>query len=192
MYKIEQSNKGRSVYAIEDIEKDCIIFEETPSIICEDVYDCIYKLNEIDYFSEFNDLQPSIIDKFMIDYKSIQEDIRTLPKYMQTFFNSFQSNELRLLVSKFQRNAFNYQNQHGGPSALLLKGNLFNHSCDPNISFHIDNNGKFIFKTNRKINKNEELFNKYIDINIPFKERQKLLLFQYGFKCLCEKCIKSR
>jgi SET and MYND domain-containing protein len=197
MYSIINTDKGRGLYASVDIPKDTIIIKEKPSIISEDAYDCVYKLYIYD--SEYDDklmldykvLVPTKIDKYIIDYDQIQKDIKTLPDYMREFFENFDKNKLRILLAKFHRNAFTYSSYHGGGSALLFTGNILNHSCAPNVDFFVDNYGYFIFVTNRAIKKDEELCNKYINVNLSFKKRQKTLLDQYGFVCECEKCISN-
>jgi hypothetical protein len=188
MFKIIDTNKGKSVIAECDIPKDTIIFEEIPIVIGEDMYDCIYNIYENDTASleiEFNKLTPYELDKYAIKYDEILNHIRTLPQYMQDFFLNFKPEKLRLVCTKFYRNAFTYNSQ----SAILMKGRLLNHSCDYNTNFYLDAiNNKYIFKTNRFIKKNEEITDHYIDVNLSIKKRKNLLLTQYGFNCSCIKC----
>jgi hypothetical protein len=195
MYKIQNGEKGREIVATKNLEKDVIILKEHPSIICEDLYDCIYKLyndeDNLELIDKYENMVPIVLDKFIIKQDELEKEISKLPEYMQDFFNNINVTRLRLLAAKFYRNAFNYSNQFGGPSAILFKGNIFNHSCIPNIDFYIDNNGYYIFKTNKFIKEGEELCDRYIDIHLSYKKREKLLLEQYGFICKCVKCTKS-
>lgn len=196
MYKIIDGDYGKHAIATKDIEKDTIVLEENPSIICEDLYDAIYKLYNSE--SEFEDLQdkfeemtPHKLDKHIISCEELDKEIKMLPEYMQQFFKNIEKTKLRLYAAKYYRNGFNYNIDYGGPTAILFQGNLFNHSCDPNINFEIEKKtGKYIFIANKLIKKNEELVDNYININLPYIERQTRLLHQYGFKCKCIKCCK--
>jgi len=194
MYKVIQGYKGREIVATKDIKKGTIILKEYPSLICEDLYDAIYIIyenyeNKTKLQKEFEKMAPYKIDKYMITEEEIRTEIAKMPEHRANFFNNFDIREIRVLAAKFYRNAFNYSVEFGGPSAILFEGNLFNHSCDPNVDFYIDKNGFFIFTTNRDIYASEELTDKYIDVNLSSKKRQKLLLEQYGFFCTCTKCI---
>lgn len=194
MYKVILGNYGRHVIATENIEKDTIILIESPSIICEDMYDCIYKLSTEchDQTENFLKMVPHEIDKYTISYSEIYDDVQSLPEYMKEYFLNMDKIKLRIMATKFYRNGFNYINRHGGPNAILFVGNILNHSCDPNIVYNIDEKtGKFIFRTNKFIYKNEELVHSYIDKNMSYKKRQKILLEQYGFVCKCIKCNNS-
>jgi hypothetical protein len=186
MFKIIETEKGKSIIATCDIVKDTIILEEIPIIIGEDMYDCIYQIYEEELELEFNKLTPYKLDQYTIKYDEILNHIKTLPEYMQDFFLNIKPDKIRLLCTKFYRNAFTYNSQ----SAILMIGRLFNHSCDYNIDFYLDKNNKFIFKTNRFIKKDEELTDHYIDVNLSIKKRKNLLLTQYGFNCLCIKCFR--
>ena len=42
----------------------------------------------------------------------------------------------------------------------------------------------------RDINQDEEIFNSYIDTEMPFDSRQELLQGQYEFICDCQKCLQ--
>ena len=209
MYHIVKNQKGRCLISSKHIPKNTIIIKEKPSIICEDAYDCVYQLynsfqlkfansddniynEDLKYailIADYEEIIPHSIDEYTIEYSQIKEHIQTLPIYMRDFFETFNKNKLRILLSKFHRNAFTYDNFHGGTSAILFIGNILNHSCDPNIEFFIDKNGFFIFKTKRAVKKGEELCNSYIDINLSIKKRKTLLLEQYAFNCECDKCM---
>lgn len=198
MYEVVITNKGRTIIATKNIKIGTIIIKETPLIIGEDVYDILYKIfnsdnNEYDddrIIKSYEELVPHKLDKWVFSYDYLKKDMQTLPVYMQDFFLQFSPCRLQLLVAKFYRNAFNFSrnNNNFAPSAILFYGNILNHSCDNNIDFEVDKNGNYIFRTNRDINIGEELCDKYIDVNISLKKRQKILLEQYGFLCMCNKC----
>jgi len=192
MYRIHTNpNNGyRSVIATQDIKKGTIILNEKPALIGEDMYDIIYKLyNEDEDISMFKDLVPFEIDDNVIKYEKILMDIKTLPFYIRNFFLIMDPEEIRLLCAKFYRNAFRYKTE----SAILYQGRLFNHSCNYNVEFELDEkNNSYIFRTTRDIKKNEELTDHYINTNLPFKQRRKLLFDQYAFNCLCLNCLSSK
>jgi hypothetical protein len=204
MYKVIQTEKGRSVVATKNYDKGTIIIKEIPAVVCEDLYDAIYRIytphdtegdedqpdvpdiDDIRY--KYENMMPHKIDKFVITSEQIEKEIEKLPTYMKEFFYNMDQQRLRLLCAKFYRNAFTYDTKYGGPSAILFKGSLLNHSCDPNIDFHIDRSGFFVFTTNRPVFAGEELCDKYLDTTLSYKKRQDILLTQYGFECKCTKC----
>jgi SET domain-containing protein len=87
---------------------------------------------------------------------------------------------------KLKRNMFKFYNTPG----ICFIATRMNHSCDPNITYRVVGN-ELVFKTLKPIKKNEELFDSYIDYNLPKKERQDLLLKRYGFHCTCTKCMNE-
>ena len=67
------------------------------------------------------------------------------------------SNEqVSLLIRKYIQNAFNMDNNKIEiKPCILFYGAIFNHSCNPNVSFKFDSKSKtMIFYSNQKINKN--------------------------------------
>ena len=96
-------------------------------------------------------------------------------------------------------------------AALFSNLSLLNHSCTPNI--RIEHDGVHVkvrvshakkrtrsvgyFKATlnkvfarRDIGQNEEIFNSYIDTDLPFDTRQEILQSQYEFICDCQKCLR--
>eukprot|EP00965_Chrysotila_dentata_P255565 6212268-Pleurochrysis_carterae.AAC.1 len=71
-------------------------------------------------------------------------------------------------------------------------GNLYevisraNHSCSPNAERLLRENHGVELRALRKIAAGEEVTVAYIDLDLPYQERQKHLLQQYGFNCVCE------
>lgn len=196
----EGSTKGRYVIANRFIEKGTIILRERPLLVAEDVYDALYRIYGIDdddecidsddvktFQTAFETLAPHTIDKYVPSYNELQDDIETLPNYIQEFFSqlTWTPQRLRLLVAKFHRNAFTYNSQQ---CAILIQGAMFNHSCNNNLDFHEDNRGCFVFKTNRNIMKGEELCVTYIETNVSRNKRMHTLQYNYGFQCSCTKC----
>lgn len=81
-------------------------------------------------------------------------------------------------------------------SGLWIEPSLFNHSCIPNCI--VNQSGDYMFiRTNRDINKNEELFVKYTDIIDSFSKR--VSTFNHwgegenaSFICNCPRCTLCR
>lgn len=198
--------KGRTVIAATKLSKDTIILKEKPILLAEDVYDALYQiyynddtiLDEIqeELITKFESLAPKVIDKMIISTEDIHKELEKLPEYMREFFINMSNKDslrFRLLVAKFYRNAFKYSptpHSSVAPSALLIQGALFNHSCYNNVNFQVSKTGEFIFTTNREIYEGEELSDSYIDTTLSTKKRQIQLQSQYGFTCTCEKCKK--
>lgn len=207
MFKIDTLNgKGRSVIALQNLQKGTTIIKETPLLYAEDAYDAIYQLyntydiethedEELKQYQQkqFESLIPYELDSKVINNNEINEHIKTLPNYMQDFFNNIDSKRLRLLIAKFYRNAFRNNNDKISrpSSAVLIEGALLNHSCNNNIDFYVSKNGDYIFETNRNINEGEELCDTYIDTTLSFKKRQLRFLTQYNFICTCIKCTNK-
>ena len=96
-------------------------------------------------------------------------------------------------------------------AALFSNLSLLNHSCKPNI--RIEHDGVYVkvwvshlvtwpdldvyVDTLNKvfarchINQDEEIFNSYIDTEMPSDMRQELLQGQYEFICDCQKCLQK-
>ena len=200
---IEIPGKGRGIVATKAIPKNTIILKETPILLVEDVYDALYQL----YYSEdgqyddiqeslieqFESLTPDCLDKYIITTEDIIKDLETLPKYIKEFFENYDPRKLRLHLAKFYRNAFRYADLKSSasiPSAVLIKGALFNHSCCNNSDFRIsESTSDYIFTTNRDIAPGEELCITYLDTNLSTKKRTTQLESQYGFICSCQKCL---
>ena len=187
--------KGRCAIATRRLLKGNVIIKEAPFLVAEDVYDAIYQLYCCDddmaaeASARFESLVPYTIDKYTISYKDICDEITTLPVYMRDAFLQMRPQRLRLLVTKFCRNAFHYSHPGEPPCALLETGTLLNHSCDNNVDFTINKNGDYLFIANRDIEAGEELCDSYLQTNTSKKKRLSALEFQYGFVCGCVKCV---
>lgn len=73
-----------------------------------------------------------------------------------------------------------------GTTALVMS--LFNHACAPNV-FNSSAANKEICITLRPIKKGQQLFVKYLCGDRTTRQRQDLLLKQWGFLCKCDKCV---
>lgn len=64
---------------------------------------------------------------------------------------------------------------------------LVNHSCRPN-AHHLSEGPELVFRSCRRIAKDDEITISYIDPTQCFEERQKKLFIEYAFACLCSRC----
>jgi hypothetical protein len=71
---------------------------------------------------------------------------------------------------------------------------MFNHSCEPNISYcHHGSGGYLRLYAKRKIKKGEELFIGYTDVeDLTKAERQKVVMPWLGAPCRCTRCERER
>lgn len=75
-----------------------------------------------------------------------------------------------------------------GTTALIMS--LFNHACAPNV-FNSTAENKEVCITMRPIKKGEQLFVKYLCGDRTTRQRQDMLLQQWGFLCKCDKCVPN-
>ncbi|XP_055296403.1 SET and MYND domain-containing protein 4-like [Sitodiplosis mosellana] len=73
-----------------------------------------------------------------------------------------------------------------GTTALVMS--LFNHACAPNV-FNSSMGNKEVCITMRPIKKGQQLFVKYLCGDRTTRQRQDMLLNQWGFLCKCDKCV---
>jgi len=197
MYKITAlSGKGRCVIATHAIPKGQVVIKERPYLVAEDAYDAIFQMYDQSSDGDgdmirpiFESLCPQVLDRYILSYQEICEEIQTLPVYMRDTFTQMRPQRLRLLLAKFYRNAFSYTSP---PCALLATGTLLNHSCDNNIDFTVNKKGEYEFIANRDIDVGEELCDSYLQTNSSKKKRVSALETQYGFICGCVKCADAR
>ncbi|WOO84849.1 Histone-lysine N-methyltransferase ASHR1 [Vanrija pseudolonga] len=69
---------------------------------------------------------------------------------------------------------------------------LFNHSCEPNAVVVFPRGGKDMqVVAISDIRPGEEVLTSYIDVSLPYAERQKDLSERYGFDCKCSLCEQN-
>ncbi len=201
--KVFIPKKGMGFVARHDIPKHTIVLidESIISLIRfgEDNHTdtnliVIYLLMMLDNskIKRFEELTPHSQDTYFsnIDIKNTIKNCENFK--IKSFLQKQDIGKIALYLEKYKRNGFNLNNSHDiMKPGILLNGAIFNHSCDPNISFTCSN-GKMYFFTNRDVTKGEELCDSYIDVSIEYKERQKILLERYGFICECEKCLLKK
>jgi len=82
-----------------------------------------------------------------------------------------------------------------GSQALFVKGSRLNHSCQPNTEWqiHAAPVPMLSLRTKQNVKKGEELTIDYIRElpDLEQKERRKLLQQDYGFLCMCSRCISA-
>lgn len=78
---------------------------------------------------------------------------------------------------------------------IYLSASLFNHDCLPNVCRfdYIDdpnreNNTEFTFRALHDIMEGSEVCISYVCVTRGYRERQKRLIHDYGFKCECDRC----
>ncbi|KAM9970116.1 hypothetical protein ACTFIR_001956 [Dictyostelium discoideum] len=67
-------------------------------------------------------------------------------------------------------------------------GSYFNHSCSPNTSWSLDDQGMLLFFTSSNVKKGDELSLGYLANEHPLKNRRRELLDGYYFFCQCPLC----
>ncbi|KAK9757783.1 hypothetical protein RND81_01G185600 [Saponaria officinalis] len=105
------------------------------------------------------------------------------------------------LLSKDRCNAFGLMepfSEHGGRSvrayAIYANGSFFNHDCLPNACRfdYIDNgtngNTDMIIRMIHDVPQGQEICLSYFQVNLTYPVRQKRLLDDYGFACVCDRC----
>jgi hypothetical protein len=194
---VDIKNKGKGYIAMKDINKEDIILIEKPEIYINKpnenpMFEIIYNVYNSKYKKEWDELVPQKIIT-TIDNEIIKEIENIKNNKIKKFFTKIDKNELALACAKYKQNAFNMDNRKEKiKPCVLFNGAKFNHSCIPNINFYYDENRNImIFLANKKINKNTELSDNYININKKYIERKKILEEQYKFTCICKKCIEK-
>ena len=187
-------NKGRGFISTNTINKGEIVLIEKPDIFVEKfvespLFELIYQIVNENQIDNYNKFIPNQIDTYENTF--INELKNLSNKQIKNKLLKFNDEQLSLLIRKYLQNVFNMDNTKKSiKPCVLYYGAIFNHSCQPNIDFKFDSsNYQMIFFANKKIGKNVELFDSYIDTSLNYKDRQERLQFQYKFKCECEKCL---
>lgn len=78
---------------------------------------------------------------------------------------------------------------------IYLSASLFNHDCLPNVcrfdyidDTNRENNTDFSFRALHEIAEGSEVCISYIRVTMGYRERQKVLMQDYGFRCECDRC----
>jgi SET domain-containing protein len=181
--------KGRGVFATEDIPANTIILKEKPlynKTSKGNYYKDVLRIIRLALNTnreEFLNLAPATFEeiKYPISKKGFA-------KRYDKYLKNTTLNTAKLYFEKYAINVFAFKQD----SAFLFYGAKFNHSCEPNVEYFCKRNkGCFIFRTIKAIKKDEEVFDYYIDTELPREKRQKKLLNGFGFLCTCSRCKKN-
>lgn len=192
--KIKIQNKGYGYVASRDIDRYSIVCIDQSIIpIVKNDNDTTIEIMVLYFLKMLNDTQMDIYEKLMPTVRDeyfakidIKKQISRCKNHKVKTCLSREKYEM--LLEKYKRNAFNLDNTGNTISpGILLDGAIFNHSCNPNVSFSY-NKGKMYFFANTDIKKGDELCISYIDISMEYSERQKHLRERYGFLCDCQMC----
>ena len=186
---------GLGVHTTQDIPANTIVLKEKLYFLNKRPVDNCTKhkieiikkmLNEENSKSYLLNLTPYKLDNTMNIY-NYNDDVKDLHmKYLP----ELDPNTMLLYLYKITRNSFNY-NYYSDYSvgAFCFYGTKLNHSCEPNVDYHLNKqDDTIIFKTTKDIKADGELFISYIDVNHCKCSRQNNLKEDYGFDCECEKC----
>lgn len=141
----------------------------------------------------FLNLQPDKLEK--LDLELIYKVFTALMDISQVnkMFNSIESQrflmhligEHLLIISNNSYGGLNMDTTTASSTTLILS--LFNHACAPNV-FNSSTGYAEVCITMRPIKKGEQVFTKYLCGDRTTRQRQEILLTQWGFVCKCDKC----
>jgi hypothetical protein len=186
---IRKAANGVGTFATRNIPTGSSLLREKPHNLADKYNNDEYKymlirklLDNPETKARFESLVPTSLDpsdENVVPYSNIE-------RHHRTHLPNLTPEQARLYVMKYNRNAFSCNNQPG----ILFTGTRMNHSCNPNVSYHMDGD-HMVFKAKRPIRRNEEVFDSYITPTLPHSERQDLLYRRYGFRCNCDKCMEA-
>jgi hypothetical protein len=95
------------------------------------------------------------------------------------------------LIYQIRTNAAAINTPNVGKVGCALSGYMgfTNHDCDPSAQASVDDGGFLSLRAQRDISAGEELTISYVDVRMPYRERQMTLMEQYKFKCACARCL---
>ena len=95
------------------------------------------------------------------------------------------------LTQKLTCNTFGeYKAPQKPANGMLFPFSSFlNHSCKPNAHYVTEKSGRRLVYANEQIEKGQQVFISYCDINLPVLKRQSLFHGTFGFVCKCERCL---
>jgi uncharacterized protein YsxB (DUF464 family) len=214
-FRIETNEiTGRVIVSNCDIDSWTCILEESPIVLCsifmshEEKKNLVY--NPINVLSIVQKLleQNIKLDDLKKRYKVLaktpislvyenQKNISQRFKSMSVQFN-VQLPELLEMAQIVRANFFYRRNPLSltiTGSCLYEKASLVNHSCEPNCIYFVKCDGTFVLCTIRKIEKDEELTISYTTdppvMRPSYKTRQCNTKRDFGFTCICTKCIRE-
>jgi len=185
---VKKSSHGMGTFATKRIPTNTVLLKEKPHALDEPrSSEYIYKL--IRRLLDNPDTKPKL--ESLVPLKIDPSDEPHIPPYSEMeeghrkYLSDLTPDQMRLMHAKIMRNWFSL----GDRAGILFTGTRMNHSCDPNVRYSMDGD-HMVFRTARPIQKNEEIFDSYINGQLPYDERQRELQRRYGFRCACDKCSK--
>ena len=208
--KIEiQSEKGKGIKMIakEKISQGELLIVEKALVYTREEFDDhdyetkVSKDNpkviaEMEMFNKLNiELRKYPLDKekfyYLFDGKNQEQDLNERKKYL------YDQDSGKIDLDYFKVNQVICLNKYGnGRNILYYKetcvgvwgyASFFNHDCLPNTA-HFGIGNYYIGYSIREISKGEEITAKYQDPKSPYQERQKEILENWRFKCICPLC----
>lgn len=195
--KTKIKGKGWGYLADQDLPKGTVIFREKPDfripegelVVC-DMLQLVYQVltcPDKKKKRKYKSLVPDNLDHYKIDQAEILSSLELLRGKVDRvyqYLNQVRKEKLFLYCAKYMCNAFEFNDL----PVILFNGTMLNHSCLPNIMFGPD--GEYmVFEAYREIKKGEELCDSYVDISESRNKRKARLKSQYGFDCVCVRCI---
>ncbi|KAM9995562.1 hypothetical protein ACTFIY_001755 [Dictyostelium cf. discoideum] len=149
----------------------------------------------VDDYQDFIGLTSTLdkVDKeHMIKFKRGVSSIYSLISSVRGngYLKDFTSRELLECFSSVLTNAhqFSYATSKDIGRGVCPTGSYFNHSCMPNTSWSLDDQGMLLFSTCSNVKKGDELSLGYLANEYPLKNRRQELLDGYYFFCQCPLC----
>lgn len=195
--------KGLGLFAEEDVPAHETIIVEKPSLVhgpLTEEQDARFWCDPKNISRQF--ANTDLVRNFMNLSQEDQSDIMSLYNGREKQFPSRnwcpgERPNGSTLAGKFLTNRFKISSRLTG---IYFRCAMINHSCNPNCTFHIvetkgstdAGNQWLVIEASRDIKAGDELTISYIPCGDSFEERQALLSFCYGFKCVCFRCTEEK
>ncbi|KAN0006735.1 hypothetical protein ACTFIU_004926 [Dictyostelium citrinum] len=146
--------------------------------------------NQIEKFNETN---KSFIEKYENNFQQVINQLQQ-ENSDPSLLAIFNKDEFLQVVCSIYVNSFsglsNDFNRKPISNGYFYKPALLNHSCEPNIFFTVKDR-ILEMRACKKIEKDQEIFDSYVDLLLPTIERQKILFNSKNFLCKCSRCSDS-
>eukprot|EP00026_Physarum_polycephalum_P005946 Phypoly_transcript_05985.p1 GENE.Phypoly_transcript_05985~~Phypoly_transcript_05985.p1 ORF type:complete len:479 (+),score=68.54 Phypoly_transcript_05985:429-1865(+) len=103
------------------------------------------------------------------------------------FFNKAQIVEMACLLDTNAFGGRNHTTSQQLSTGLFYFAALLNHSCDPNVIYSVVDD-KITMRAIKPIPKGTPLYDTYVDLLFPTRDRQTILLKSKSFFCTCPRC----
>uniref|UniRef100_A0A6B2LJX5 SET domain-containing protein n=1 Tax=Arcella intermedia TaxID=1963864 RepID=A0A6B2LJX5_9EUKA len=77
-------------------------------------------------------------------------------------------------------------------TGLFWGYSFMNHSCEPNVIGNTTPGYTKTWRALRDIKEGEEILTNYVDLKLPYDQRNNILLEEYGFQCQCNRCVNKQ